>query len=51
MADHIGVFQVPGVFVGHPLVICKDVTERAFLAVDCGLVAAELLHAHDICFV
>jgi hypothetical protein len=45
-ARHMGVFQVPSIFICHPLVVYEDLTDVASLSSDGGLVTTELLKAY-----
>lgn len=46
--DHIGVLQVPGVLVRHPLSISEDGADLRAFAGDGAFVAAELLQTNDV---
>lgn len=47
-ADHVGVLEVPGVLVRHPLCVGEDAADGGALARDGALVAAQLLQADDV---
>ena len=49
MSHHVAVFQVPGILVGHPLVVSKYAADLTDLSINGGFVAAQLLKTHDVC--
>ena len=47
-ANHVGVLQVPGVLIGHPLGVGEDGADVRSLAGDGAFVATQLLQANDV---
>lgn len=46
--NHVGVLEIPVIFVGHPFSVGEDGAHRGALAEDGAFVAADGLHADNI---